>query len=108
MTVRDEVKMGSMWRPEPRRRSEVAWGFRGEEGRSQDDKKSRCLVTGFCPALNIGHKKFFLVITLIVSKVPDLRERIKVSLELVRSLLDSAQNNSPAERGGSGDRHGGG
>lgn len=50
-----------------------AWDFKGEKSNSQDDKKSRCLVSR-CSAIQIDHphKKLFQVVALFLDKAPCL------------------------------------
>ena len=47
-------------------------GLQRGRGPLQGDEKSRCPASEVCPALQIGQKKLFPVITLILVKVPNL------------------------------------
>lgn len=47
------------------------WGFRGEEGHSQDDK-NRHSVSSSLPCPIIGDKKFLKVLTFTMSRAPNL------------------------------------
>lgn len=49
----------------------MPWGFRGKEDHLKEDKMSRCSVIT-CLPYPIGHKKLFMVITVIKDKAPNL------------------------------------
>lgn len=68
--------------------------FKGEEGNSEDNKKSRYLLIRFCPGTEVcqSNKNIYLVFVLFLVQSPlsnssrSLRERLKNTFKSVESL----------------------
>lgn len=96
---RDGKGNRDVWHSELRMRWGT-WGFREEEGHSQDNEKSSCSVSRCLPCPVDRSSKVIVGDNASMGKAPNLKfskGEVRVSPESVGSRLPSAQNNSHAK-----------